>query len=140
MTYYGAPSNGCELCRDRRVKVCVLSSLLLLGSTLERSTSRTKLLTDNHSVTKVSQSVSSCKRSDRSCPEYRELGMVIFRDENPRIARYITRKNGNNGTAELDDDTVEVTTAGPHANSLAWSVFQLERWLKAEEESRDGAL
>ncbi|KAB5513324.1 hypothetical protein GE09DRAFT_1231951 [Coniochaeta sp. 2T2.1] len=58
MPYYGAPSKGCEACRGRKIK-----------------------------CDGGKPHCERCTSSGRTCPGYREMVTVIFRDENGRILR-----------------------------------------------------
>ncbi|KAL2816473.1 hypothetical protein BJX63DRAFT_441558 [Aspergillus granulosus] len=64
MVYYGALSKGCEQCRRRKIKCD------------ERKPSCLK-----------------CESSNRSCPGYRDLTAISFRDESARVIRK-TRQRG----------------------------------------------
>ncbi|KAL3448119.1 hypothetical protein BJX65DRAFT_73372 [Aspergillus insuetus] len=63
MVYYGALSKGCELCRRRKIKCD------------ERKPSCLK-----------------CEASNRSCPGYRDLTAISFRDESSRVIRKSCRR------------------------------------------------
>ncbi|KAI5458711.1 hypothetical protein BGZ63DRAFT_51393 [Mariannaea sp. PMI_226] len=76
MTYYGAVSKGCEACRSRKVKC------------------------DGGQPT-----CSRCERAGRQCPGYRELTTVIFRNENRRIIRRITKKQRSQAAGPIEDNT-----------------------------------
>ncbi|KAL3458260.1 Alpha/Beta hydrolase protein [Aspergillus heterothallicus] len=65
MVYYGALSKGCELCRRRKIKCD------------ERKPSCLR-----------------CESSNRSCPGYRDLNAISFRDESLRVVRRCARRRG----------------------------------------------
>jgi hypothetical protein len=59
-----------------------------------------------------------CERQGRSCPGYRDLGGVIFRDENSRIVRRVAKKYGNKPLA-----APSASLASPAASASATATF-----------------
>lgn len=125
MPYYGAPSKGCEACRSRKVKVRPhsVSALPLLE---HEPTPQTLQQCDGGRPT-----CDRCAQSGRQCPGYRELGAVIFRDENGRIVRRATARrgavaDGNSTTVAADDEGVQKEEV--QANSRRNAAIKVRGW------------
>lgn len=79
MPYHGVLSRGCQSCRRRKVKACEAANCPQVRALL------TLLLRTQCDERKPG--CLRCEKSRISCPGYRDLNELLFRDESERVAR-----------------------------------------------------
>lgn len=89
MVYCGKPSKGCSSCRERKVRC------------------------DQKEPT-----CGQCERRQQTCPGYRNIVDLMFRDESNHVIKKATRTNRRGGVKKMEAATAAAAASRPSASSI----------------------